>query len=248
MRSFVELTAVDGAKIPAYVARGRSAWRHRGVAGDLWREFPYPLRGRPLCGPGLCGGGPCHVPACATRCGAGLYRGRHEAGLCPQDGRGGCPSPACCAMWRQPWPMRPSWHPVARWAWWAFAGAAMTWRAACNLDSVSAAVCYYGGGMTSELEASRQALCPCWRTSVPGSLHLAGVRGGFQAGPAQGGSPYLRSRPWLQLRSAWLVQRSRRSAGWRAHFGFLQTAHRLIGDVKTIAVSALCISAGSFLL
>jgi carboxymethylenebutenolidase len=36
----------------------------------------------------------------------------------------------------------------------------MTWRSACNLASVSAAVCYYGGGMTGELEASRQALCP----------------------------------------------------------------------------------------
>ena len=39
-------------------------------------------------------------------------------------------------------------------------GGLMTWRSACNLASVSAAVCYYGGGMTGELEASRQALCP----------------------------------------------------------------------------------------
>ena len=36
----------------------------------------------------------------------------------------------------------------------------MTWRAACSLPSVSAAVCYYGGGMTGELEASRQAQSP----------------------------------------------------------------------------------------
>ena len=39
-------------------------------------------------------------------------------------------------------------------------GGLMTWRSACNLASVSAAVCYYGGGMTGELEASRLALCP----------------------------------------------------------------------------------------
>ena len=39
-------------------------------------------------------------------------------------------------------------------------GGLMTWRAACTLPSVSAAVCYYGGGMTGEKEANRQALCP----------------------------------------------------------------------------------------
>ena len=39
-------------------------------------------------------------------------------------------------------------------------GGLMTWRAACNLGSVAAAVCYYGGGMTGELEANRQTLCP----------------------------------------------------------------------------------------
>ena len=39
-------------------------------------------------------------------------------------------------------------------------GGLMTWRTACNLSSVSAAVCYYGGGMTGEQEANRQALVP----------------------------------------------------------------------------------------
>ena len=39
-------------------------------------------------------------------------------------------------------------------------GGLLAWRAACELRGLAAAVCYYGGGMTSELEASRQKLCP----------------------------------------------------------------------------------------
>ncbi|GGH66383.1 carboxymethylenebutenolidase [Comamonas phosphati] len=39
-------------------------------------------------------------------------------------------------------------------------GGLWSWRSACELPGLSAAVCYYGGGMTSEIEASRQAWCP----------------------------------------------------------------------------------------
>lgn len=39
-------------------------------------------------------------------------------------------------------------------------GGLMTWRAACALDGVSAAVCYYGGGMTSAEEAARTPKAP----------------------------------------------------------------------------------------
>src|SRR2546427_422054 len=34
------------------------------------------------------------------------------------------------------------------------------WRAACNRPSLSAAACYYGGGMTTPLEMGREPLCP----------------------------------------------------------------------------------------
>lgn len=39
-------------------------------------------------------------------------------------------------------------------------GGLLAWRAACTLPQLSAAVCYYGGGMTGPDERSRQPLCP----------------------------------------------------------------------------------------
>lgn len=39
-------------------------------------------------------------------------------------------------------------------------GGLLAWRAACSLPQLSAAVCYYGGGMTGPAERSRQPLCP----------------------------------------------------------------------------------------
>lgn len=39
-------------------------------------------------------------------------------------------------------------------------GGLVTWRAACSLPQLSAAVCYYGGGMTVGAEVQRQPLCP----------------------------------------------------------------------------------------
>ena len=39
-------------------------------------------------------------------------------------------------------------------------GGLLTWRAACELDGIAAAVPYYGGGMTSPPEAARTPRCP----------------------------------------------------------------------------------------
>lgn len=39
-------------------------------------------------------------------------------------------------------------------------GGLLAWRAACTLPQLSAAVCYYGGGMTQPAERSRQPGCP----------------------------------------------------------------------------------------
>jgi carboxymethylenebutenolidase len=39
-------------------------------------------------------------------------------------------------------------------------GGLLAWRSACLLDDLSAAVCYYGGGMTSPEESARQPQCP----------------------------------------------------------------------------------------
>jgi carboxymethylenebutenolidase len=39
-------------------------------------------------------------------------------------------------------------------------GGLLTWRSACGLRGLAAAVPYYGGGMTTEAEAARTPLCP----------------------------------------------------------------------------------------
>lgn len=39
-------------------------------------------------------------------------------------------------------------------------GGLLSWQAAASLPGLSAAVCYYGGGMTTPLEAGREPLCP----------------------------------------------------------------------------------------
>ena len=39
-------------------------------------------------------------------------------------------------------------------------GGLLTWRSACTLTGLSAAVAYYGGGITSEEEIARQPKCP----------------------------------------------------------------------------------------
>ena len=39
-------------------------------------------------------------------------------------------------------------------------GGLLAWRAACELRGLAAAVCYYGGGMTTEQESERMPRCP----------------------------------------------------------------------------------------
>lgn len=39
-------------------------------------------------------------------------------------------------------------------------GGLLAWRAACTLPGLAAAVCYYGGGMTTPLESARTPRCP----------------------------------------------------------------------------------------
>ena len=39
-------------------------------------------------------------------------------------------------------------------------GGLLAWRAACELRGLAAAVCYYGGGMTTEAESARTPRCP----------------------------------------------------------------------------------------
>lgn len=56
-------------------------------------------------------------------------------------------------------------------------GGLLTWRAACALAGISAAVPYYGGGMTSALEIARTPKCPVLAhfANQDQSIPLAGV-------------------------------------------------------------------------
>lgn len=56
-------------------------------------------------------------------------------------------------------------------------GGLLTWRAACALSGISAAVPYYGGGMTSAVEIARTPKCPVLAhfANQDQSIPLAGV-------------------------------------------------------------------------
>jgi carboxymethylenebutenolidase len=65
-------------------------------------------------------------------------------------------------------------------------GGLLVWRSACSLPGLSAAIAYYGGGMTSEAEAQRQNLCPvlCHFGEQDHAIPLEGVKAFAQAQPA----------------------------------------------------------------
>lgn len=64
-------------------------------------------------------------------------------------------------------------------------GGLLTWRSACLLEGISAAVPFYGGGMTSPAEAARQPHCPVLAHfgDQDQSIPLAGVDAFKQAQP-----------------------------------------------------------------
>jgi carboxymethylenebutenolidase len=64
-------------------------------------------------------------------------------------------------------------------------GGLLTWRAACSLSGVSAAVPYYGGGMTTPAEIARQPHCPVQAhfADTDASIPLDGVTAFTQAHP-----------------------------------------------------------------
>ena len=64
-------------------------------------------------------------------------------------------------------------------------GGLLTWRAACELKGISAAVPYYGGGMTAPLEVARQPQCPvlCHFGEQDHAIPLEGVYAFAKAQP-----------------------------------------------------------------
>ncbi len=62
-------------------------------------------------------------------------------------------------------------------------GGLLVWRSACTLPGLSAAIAYYGGGMTAPAEAKRQSLCPvmCHFGELDHAIPMDGVTAFAQA-------------------------------------------------------------------
>ena len=163
MGSFIELTAVDGAKTPAYVAMPEG--QARGAIVVLQEIFGVNSHIRSVADRYAAQGYVAVAPAMFAR-----VKPDVELGYSEEDMKAGFALKTAVEALPEPGALRDVEAAVAYAAtlvpggkigvvgfcW----GGLMTWRSACNLASVSAAVCYYGGGMTGELEASRLALCP----------------------------------------------------------------------------------------
>ena len=163
MGSFVELTAVDGAKIPAYVAKPEG--QPRGAIVVLQEIFGVNAHIRSVADRYAAQGYVAVAPAMFQRAQPDV-----ELGYTEDDMKQGFALKMAVEALPAPGVLRDVEAAVAHAAelvpggkigvvgfcW----GGLMTWRTACNLASVSAAVCYYGGGMTGEQEANRQALAP----------------------------------------------------------------------------------------
>ena len=163
MGSFVELTAVDGVKIPAYVAKPEGA--ARGAIVVLQEIFGVNAHIRSVADRYAAQGYVAVAPALFQRVQPNVELGYTEAdmkqGFALKGAVESLPAPGVLRDVDAAVAYAAELVPggkigVVGFCW----GGLMTWRTACNLASVSAAVCYYGGGMTGEQEANRQALAP----------------------------------------------------------------------------------------
>ena len=163
MSSFVDLTAVDGVKISAYVAMPEG--KPRGAIVVVQEIFGVNSHIRSVADRYAAQGYVAVAPAMFAR-----VKPNVELGYTEEDMKAGFALKSAVEALPEPGALRDVEAAVAHAAtlvpggkigvvgfcW----GGLMTWRAACSLPSIAAAVCYYGGGMTGEQEASRQALCP----------------------------------------------------------------------------------------
>ena len=163
MGSFVELTAVDGVKIPAYVAKPEGT--ARGAIVVLQEIFGVNSHIRSVADRYAEQGYLAVAPATFQRVQPNVELGYTEAdmkqGFALKTEVESLPVPGVlrdidAAVAYAADQMPSGKVGVVGFCW----GGLLTWRAACNLSSVSAAVCYYGGGMTGEQEANRQTVCP----------------------------------------------------------------------------------------
>jgi len=162
MGQFINFTAADGFMLPAYVAE--PAGKARGSVVVLQEIFGVNSHIRAVADGYAAAGYLAVAPATFHRAQAGVDLGYTEAdmgtGLGFKTAVDALPAPgvmldiqaaidhAATAAGGQ--------VGIVGYCW----GGLLTWRAACTLRGLSAAVCYYGGGMTTAEESARQPTCP----------------------------------------------------------------------------------------
>lgn len=163
MANFIELTAADGHKFPAYEAR--PAGPAKGAIVVLQEIFGVNAHIRAVVDGWAALGFVALAPATFHRVKAGV-----ELGYTPDDVASGAALKAAVEALAPPGVLQDI-EATIRYAapagqtgkvgmvgycW----GGLLTWRAACMLPGLSAAVPYYGGGMTSAVELARSPKCP----------------------------------------------------------------------------------------
>jgi len=162
MGQFITLTAADGAAIPAYVAQPEGA--PRGAVVVLQEIFGVNSHIQAVADRYAAAGYLAVAPATFERVQSGVELGYAEADMATgfalktavealpgagvqQDIQAAIDHAAQASGGKVG---------IVGFCW----GGLLTWRAACGLTGLSAAVVYYGGGITAEAEIARQPLCP----------------------------------------------------------------------------------------
>lgn len=160
MANFIELTAADGFQFPAYEAR--PAGQAKGAIIVLQEIFGVNAHIRAVADGFAAQGYLALAPATFHRVKPGL-----ELGYTPEDVAAGVTLKAAMEGLPSPGVMpdiQAAIDYVAKtgkvglvgYCW----GGLLAWRAACQLSGLSAAVSYYGAGMTCALETGRTPTCP----------------------------------------------------------------------------------------
>jgi carboxymethylenebutenolidase len=160
MGSFVNLTAADGFAFPAYVAQ--PVGMPKGGVVVLQEIFGVNAHIRAVADSYAAEGYLAIAPSTFHRVQQGV-----ELGYTPEDVAAGATLKAAVEALPAPGALQDVQAAineaakvgkvaVVGYCW----GGLLTWRAACTLPGISAAVPYYGGGMTTPLELARQPQCP----------------------------------------------------------------------------------------
>ncbi|WP_137895630.1 dienelactone hydrolase family protein [Ramlibacter sp. 2FC] len=162
MGQFIDLSAADGSRIPAYVAQ--PAGTPKGAVVVLQEIFGVNSHIRAVADGYAAEGYLAVAPATFQRVKPGVELGYSEADM--GEGFGyktaveALPAPGVMqdiqAAIDHAAKAGGGKVGIVGYCW----GGLLTWRAACTLSGLSAAVPYYGGGMTGEQEAARQPKVP----------------------------------------------------------------------------------------